>query len=216
MFEDRKDAGRKVAALLGAYAGAPETVVLGIPRGGVVVAAEVARELRLPLDIVLAAKVGAPGNPEFAVGALTADGELLANPQAGFSPEQLDGLAADARAKIERQLKSLRGELPTAEIKGRTVIVVDDGLATGLTASAAIRYLRRQGAARIVLAVPVAARDSAERLSGEADELLSADTPQDFFAVGQFYRSFGQTDDSEVRGLLMQAAHAPPDGSAPP
>ena len=216
MFEDRKDAGRKVAALLGAYAGAPETVVLGIPRGGVVVAAEVARELRLPLDIVLAAKVGAPGNPEFAAGALTADGELLANSQAGFSPEQLDGLAADARAKIERQLKSLRGELPTAEIKGRTVIVVDDGLATGLTASAAIRYLRRQGAARIVLAVPVAARDSAERLSGEADELLSADTPQDFFAVGQFYRSFGQTDDSEVCGLLMQAAHAPPDGFDPP
>ena len=216
MFEDRKDAGRKVAALLGAYAGAPETVVLGIPRGGVVVAAEVARELRLPLDIVLAAKVGAPGNPEFAVGALTADGELLANPQAGFSPEQLDGLAADARAKIARQLQSLRGELPTAEIKGRTAIVVDDGLATGLTALAAIRYLRRQGAARIVLAVPVAARDSADRLSGEADELVSADTPQDFFAVGQFYKAFGQTENGEVRELLIRYGPGSTNGSASP
>ncbi|MDR3687357.1 MAG: phosphoribosyltransferase family protein [Coriobacteriia bacterium] len=216
MFEDREDAGRKVGALLGRYAGAPETVVLGIPRGGVVVAAEVARELRLPLDIVLAAKVGAPGNPEFAVGALTADGELLANPRAPVDASQLNGLASDARAKIARQLHSLRGALPAARIEGRQVIVVDDGLATGLTALAATRYLRRQGAARIVLAVPVAARDSAKLLAREADEFVSAETPQDFFAVGQFYRTFGQTDDSEVRDLLQRAAHAPPNNLEPP
>jgi predicted phosphoribosyltransferase len=168
----------------------------------VVVAAEVADALHLPLDIVLAAKVGAPGNPEFAVGALTADGELLANPVAGLDSAALDRIAGDARAKISRLLGTLRGDLPPIELKGRTVIVVDDGLATGLTARAAVRYLRRQGVARIVLAVPVAAHDSAAMLTREVDELVAVDTPFDFMAVGQFYGVFTQTDDSEVRRLL--------------
>lgn len=216
MYADREDAGRKLAGLLRTYADAPDTIVLGIPRGGVVVAAEVARELHLPLDIVLAAKVGAPGNPEFAVGALTADGELLANPQAGFDETALDLISGDAHAKIGRLLGSLRGDLPPKRIDGQTVIVVDDGLATGLTARAAIRYLRRQHAARIVLAVPVSARDSAELLMPEADEFISADIPDDFWAVGQFYRSFGQTEDAEVRWLLQRAAVPSPAQANPP
>jgi putative phosphoribosyl transferase len=203
MFTDRTDAGRQLATALAAYADAPDAVVLGIPRGGVAVAAEVARALRLPLDIVLAAKVGAPGNPEFAVGALTADGELLANPQAGFSQSEVAKIAGAARDKIARQLASLRGDLAPLEVAGRTAIVVDDGLATGLTARAAIHYLRRQGAAHIVLAVPVAAADSAKLIAPEADEFVAVETRPDFFAVGQFYVSFGQTEDSEVRSLLM-------------
>jgi putative phosphoribosyl transferase len=208
MFADRIDAGRRVAARLKAYRDAPGTLVLGIPRGGVVVAAEVARELHLPLDIVLAAKVGAPGNAEFAVGALTADGELLPNPGGGFSPSQLDAIAGDARAKIARHLASLRADMPPATLENRTAIVVDDGLATGLTALAAVRYLRRKNVARIVLAVPVAARDSARLLEPEVDEFVAVEMPSDFFAVGQFYEFFGQTEDSEVYALLRSASGA--------
>lgn len=211
MFLDRVDAGRRLAACLTSYADAPETIVLGIPRGGVVVAAEVARALDLPLDIVLAAKVGAPGNPEFAVGALTADGELLANPRGGLSGPALDRVAGDARAKISRQLSQLRGTTSPLPIAGRTVIVVDDGLATGLTARAAARYLRRQGAARVVLAVPVAARDSAALIAPDVDELVSVETPVEFFAVGQFYQRFAQTEDDEVRALLSSSSHGPPE-----
>lgn len=202
MFEDRVDAGKQLAERLRAYAGARNTIVLGIPRGGVVVAAEVARALGLPLDIVLAAKIGAPGNPEFAIGALTADGDILPNPTVGFSRSQVEQMAGDARAKIERQLKSLRGDAKPQPIQGRVTIVVDDGLATGLTARAAIHYLRRQNARQVVLAVPVASTDAAMILSKEADEFVSVETHSDFFAVGQYYLQFGQTEDDEVRGLL--------------
>ncbi len=212
MFADRSDAGRQLASKLSAYADQPNTVVLGIPRGGVVVAAEVARALRLPLDIVLAAKVGAPGNPEFAAGALTADGELLPNPAAGFSAADLDEIADGARAKIARQIESLRGDREPVALAGRTAIVVDDGLATGLTARAAIRFLRRQGAARVVLAVPVAAADAARTLGAEADDLVTVQTRDDFFAVGQFYGFFDQTEDSEVRSLLTELSIAPDSG----
>jgi putative phosphoribosyl transferase len=212
MFADRIDAGRRLAAKLSAYADQPNTIVLGIPRGGVVVAAEVARTLHLPLDIVLAAKVGAPGNPEFAAGALTADGELVANPAAGLSTAELSEIADDAHAKITRQLESLRGNREPVELTGRTAIVVDDGLATGLTARAAVRFLRRQGAASIVLAVPVAAADSARRLAAEVDELVAVEIRDDFFAVGQFYAFFDQTEDSEVRRLLTEMSVAPDSG----
>jgi predicted phosphoribosyltransferase len=184
------------------YADVPDTVVLGIPRGGVIVAGEVARELHLPLDIVLAAKVGAPGNPEFAVGALTADGELLPNPSAGFSENELAEIAGEAHAKMGALAASLRGGRDAHAIAEKTAIVVDDGLATGLTAQAAIRYLRRQGAGRIVLAVPVASAEAASELARDADEVVVIDKPKTFFAVGQFYRHFAQTEDWEVKQLL--------------
>jgi putative phosphoribosyl transferase len=208
MFTDRVDAGRRLAAKLKGYDRAPGAVVLGIPRGGVVVAAQVARELHLPLDIVFAAKVGAPGNPEYAIGAVTADGVLLGNPDARLPLETLEAAAGPARDKVARQLHSLRGDRPPLDVAGRTAIVVDDGLATGLTARAAVAYLRRQGAARIVLAVPVAAASSAAVLRGEADEFVVVDMPPAFFAVGQFYGLFGQTEDAEVRELLGEAARA--------
>lgn len=202
MFRDRVDAGRQLAEALRAYEHARDTIVLGIPRGGVIVAAEVARELTLPLDIVLAAKIGAPHNPEFAIGALTADGHVLANPAVGFTQSEVDQMAGDARAKVARQLESLRGHAQPQPLQGRVVIIVDDGLATGITARAAIHYVRRQDAKRVVLAVPVASTDAAVILSREADQFVSVETRSDFFAVGQYYDHFGQTEDDEVRRLL--------------
>ena len=206
MFADRIDAGQQLATALAGYASAPATIVLGIPRGGVVVAAQVAERLGLPLDIVFAAKVGAPGNAEYAVGAVTADGQLLANPEAGLDEANLERAAGPAREKIARQLTSLRGVRPPLQVSGMTAIVVDDGLATGLTARAAVAYLRRQSAARIVLAVPVAAGASAAVLRREVDELVAVEIPYSFHAVGQFYARFPQTDDAEVRGLLGVSA----------
>jgi putative phosphoribosyl transferase len=209
MFADRAEAGRRLAALLSIYADATDAMVLGIPRGGAIVAGEVARELHLPLDIVLAAKVGAPGNPEFAVGALTADGELLANPSAGLSETELAEIAGDAHAKIGSLAATLRGGRDALSLAEKIVIVVDDGLATGLTAQAAIRYLRRQGAAKIVLAVPVASAEAASMLARDADEVVVIDKPKTFFAVGQFYRHFTQTEDWEVSQLLAAQRVSP-------
>jgi putative phosphoribosyl transferase len=209
MFADRAEAGRRLAALLSIYADATDAIVLGIPRGGAMVAGEVARELHLPLDIVLAAKVGAPGNPEFAVGALTADGELLANPSAGLSETELAEIAGDAHAKIGSLAATLRGGRDALSLAEKTAIVVDDGLATGLTAQAAIRYLRRQGAAKIVLAVPVASAEAASMLARDADEVVVIDRPKTFFAVGQFYRHFTQTEDWEVSQLLASQRVSP-------
>ena len=201
MFTDRVDAGQQLAARLREYAAAPDTVVLGIPRGGVVVAAEVARALNLPLDIVLAAKVGAPANPEFAVGAVTADGEVIANPLVAMSESEVLVISGAAREKVAHQLASLRGSRAPLQLAGLTAIVVDDGVATGLTALAAVRYLKRQGAS-VVFAAPVAAAQAAAALSAEADRFVAVLVPDSFLAVGQFYVRFGQTADAEVRDLL--------------
>lgn len=205
MFADRAGAGRRLAALLGGYAGDPNAIVLGIPRGGVVVAEQVALALGLPLDIVVAAKVGAPGNPEFAAGAVAADGVLLANPSARMTAEQVEQIAAEARQKVLRYTSALRGGGRAPELAGHTAIVVDDGLATGLTAEAAVGYLRRQGVGRIVLAVPVASSSAAARLRSLADEFVAADVPAFFSAVGQFYAHFSQTNDAEVVDILRAA-----------
>ena len=220
MFADRIDAGNILAEKLAAYraapgaapgapaggrAAVPSALVLGIPRGGVVVAAEVARELGLVLDVAIAAKVGAPGNDEYAVGAVAADGAVTANPAAGFADAAAEQLAGPARAKVAHSLATFRAGLPPLDVVGRTVIVVDDGLATGLTAIAAIRWLRRAGAGRIVLAVPVASRSAARTLTREVDELIAVSVPEGFSAVGQFYTRFGQTEDAEVLALLAEA-----------
>jgi putative phosphoribosyl transferase len=204
VFANRAEAGTELAGRLGRYKGAADALVLGIPRGGVVVAAQVARELGLPLDIVSAAKVGASGNPEFAVGAVAPDGEVVVNPDAGVSVEQVAADSGPARAKIARQLALFREGRSEPAFKGRTTIVVDDGIATGLTAIAAARYLRRRGA-HVVLAVPVASRQAAEALKSEVDELVVAELPISFGAVGQFYSTFGQTSDQEVSALLDEA-----------
>ncbi len=206
MFSDRVDAGRRLAEEL-RQANEWETgVVLGIPRGGVVVAAEVARILGVPLDVVAAAKVGAPGNPEFAVGAVTADGEVLVNPESGFSEAEVEALSGPALEKVRRSLERFREGRPPLSLDRRQAIVVDDGLATGLTARAAVEYLRRSGATFIALAIPVASASAVRAIEPFVDELVTLDVPAGFMAVGQFYSRFEQTTDDEVRRLLDTAA----------
>lgn len=202
MFADRIQAGRSLAEALDEYRGAPDTVVLGIPRGGVVVAAEVARELRLPLDIAVAAKVGSPGNPEYAIGAVAPDGEVTPNPSAGVSAAEVKALSGPAHEKVARYLDRLRGGRPPIRLDGMIVILVDDGIATGLTAMAAADWLARVGTSRVIIAVPVAAPAAVKALSRHADEVIAVETPVSFYAVGQFYERFGQTEDSEVETLL--------------
>jgi putative phosphoribosyl transferase len=206
MFADRTDAGRQLAERLAETPIVPQPVVLGIPRCGVVVAAQVARALGAPLDVLAAAKVGAPSNPEYAIGAVAADGEVYANPRSGFSAEQVAGLSGPALEKVRHSLAEFRAGREPLSLAGRTAIVVDDGLATGLTARAAVEYARRAGARRVVLAVPVAAPDSIGALESHADEIVALEVPPGFSAVGQFYRRFGQTEDAEVVALLAEAA----------
>jgi len=207
VFADRVEAGRMLARSLRAFARDPDGIVLGVPRGGVVVAAEVARALELPLDIVATAKVGAPGNPEFAVGAVAADGQVLTNERSGVSPSQVQALSGPALAKVQRSLERFRDGAPEPDLTGKTAIVVDDGIATGLTARAAVSYLRRRGVGRVILAVPVIASESMRVLQPLVDELVAVEVPSVFWAVGEFYRAFGQTEDDEVVALL-QAAHS--------
>jgi len=203
MFRDRSEAGRLLAEELSpAFAGASDTVVLGIPRGGVIVAEEIARRLDLPLDVVIASKIGAPGNPEFAVGAVDPDGAVTPNPQVHYSASELEHLARPAREKIMRRLALYRGGVEGEPLEGRTVLLVDDGIATGLTVKAAIGYLRGQGVGRIVLAVPVIAASSARELRDLVDDLVAVEEPESFYAVGQFYRHFDQTSDDEVLAAL--------------
>ncbi len=204
MFRDRHDAGRQLAEELTRYADDPDAVVLGIPRGGVVVAAEVAERLGLPLDVVIASKIGAPGNPEYAVGAVDPDGRVLPNPYAGFTESELEHLGREAKAKTERRSRMYRAGREGLRLDGRTAIVVDDGIATGLTAEAAVAYVRRHGARKTVLAVPVISADAAERLSAKVDDLVAVERPTVFYAVGQFYRHFDQTSDDEVISSLAE------------
>jgi predicted phosphoribosyltransferase len=206
MYVDRVDAGRQLAERLQAYRAEPNAIVLGIPRGGVVVAAEVARALGLPLDVAVAAKVSAPGSPEFAVGAVAPDGEVSVNPIAGLTAEEVRGLSAPAHDKVERYASMLRGDCEPRELANLTVILVDDGLATGLTALAAAEWIRRQGAGCLVVAVPVASASAVAVLHEVADEVVAASMPPGFHAVGQFYQHFGQTQDAEVLQILGSQA----------
>ena len=206
MFSDRVDAGRQLARALARFADSSDALVLGVPRGGVVVAAEVARALRLPLDVVVASKVGAPGNPEYAAGAVAPDGVVTANERGGFVAEDLAALAGPVHAKIAQRLEVFRGGRAEPDFAGKIVIVVDDGIATGLTTRAAVEYLRRKGAARVIVAVPVSPPDSKRMLELVADEVIALETPSSFWAVGQFYQRFDQTEDAEVVDIL-EGAH---------
>ena len=202
MVANRRDAGVRLGELLGGYAHDPDVIVLGIPRGGVVVAREVARALGAPLDVAVSAKVGAPGNPEDAIGAVAADGEVVINPGAGYSAREVASLSGAAFEKVHAQLAMWREGRQAPDLAGHTVLLVDDGLATGLTARATLGWLHRQGVAKVVLAVPVAPPDTIAALSGDADEIVAVATPEVFSAVGQFYADFGQTSDAEVREEL--------------
>lgn len=203
MFRDRLHAGRLLAEkLAAAFSGAEDAIVFGIPRGGVIVAAEIARRLHLPLDVVIASKIGAPGNPEYAIGAVDADGAVTQNVYAGYSMAELEHLGRPVRERIAARTELLRGRRQPLDVTGKTAIVVDDGIATGLTAFSAIDYLRRHGARRVVLAVPVISADAADLMRHAVDELVTLEEPDVFYAVGQFYRRFEQTSDDEVLSAL--------------
>ncbi len=181
-------------------------VVVGIPRGGVPVAAEVAQALGAPLDIAVVRKIGAPRNPEYAIGAVAEGGVRLFSEKAvsalDISHAELRSLVADTERELDQRLRDYRGAREQIELAGRTAILVDDGLATGSTAVAALRSLRERGAKRVILAVPVAARSSTRALLGEADEVVSVETPQDMYAVGYWYEDFQPTTDEEIKALL--------------
>ncbi|MEE1823629.1 phosphoribosyltransferase family protein [Streptomyces sp. BE20] len=207
-FTDRTDAGRQLAALLGRLRG-PGTVVVALPRGGVPVAAEVAAALGAPLDICVIRKLGVPYQPELGMGAIGEDGVRVLNDQvlrpAGVTARQLADVESRERVELERRARRYRGDRPPADLRGRTVVVVDDGIATGSTARAACLIVRARGAARVVLAVPVAPDDWTDRLDDVADELVCVGTPSPFFAIGEFYADFRQTEDTEVLRRLAEA-----------
>lgn len=214
LFQDRRSAGRLLAEKLMHYRG-EDVLVLGVPRGGVIVAAEVAKALEAPLDVIVPRKIGAPFNPELALGAVAPDGTVIYD-------ERLLGILGlkkeDLREEVERQLQEIarrlrlyRGGRKHLECAGRTVIVVDDGVATGFTLRAALRSIRGQRPKKLVLAVPVAPPESLAKLSCEADEVICLETPEEFYAVGQFYCDFRQTSDQEVIDAL--AHNRAPSGS---
>ncbi|RKE22343.1 phosphoribosyltransferase family protein [Streptomyces sp. TLI_171] len=209
-FTDRADAGRRLAAALAA-AEFRDAVVVALPRGGVPVAAEVARALRTPLDVCVIRKVGAPGQPELAMGAVGEDGARVVNQEivdaVGVAADEFAAVEARERAELARRAAAYRRGHAPLPLAGRTVLVVDDGVATGSTALAACRIVRARGAARVVLAVPVAPHDWTARLGGAADEYVAVHAPSRFLAVGEFYRDFRQTTDAEVIAALDRPAH---------
>jgi predicted phosphoribosyltransferase len=205
-YRDRTDAGVQLAEHLGAYAGRADVVVLGLPRGGVAVAAEVARSLGAPLDVFCVRKLGVPGDPELAMGAIATGGIVVVNEavvaEAGVPSSMLADVTAAERAELERREHAYRGERPAVPLAGRTVLVVDDGLATGASMRAAVRAVRAAGPASVVVAVPVAAAETCRSLEAEADEVVCALAPEGFRTVGGWYDDFSSTSDDEVRRCL--------------
>jgi predicted phosphoribosyltransferase len=205
-FIDRADAGRKLAKLLLKYRGR-DGVVLALPRGGVPVAAEVARALEMPLDLITARKVGHPGNPEYAIAAVTETGELAVNPDevAELDRHWFDRAVAAQREEAQRRHERYIGDRPPIPVAGRIAIVVDDGIATGLTVRAAIMQARKRKPGKLILAVPVAPRDTADSLANDVDEFIACDVPAMFMgAVGAYYQDFSQTSDEEVAAILAE------------
>lgn len=208
-FTDRAEAGRALAQRLVHHADSAG-IVLALPRGGVPVAYEVARALRLPLDVFIVRKLGVPGQEEFAMGAVATGGVRVMNERVvlglGIPDAVVDVVAAREGQELLRRERLYRGNRPPPDLEGRTAIVVDDGLATGSTMKAAVAALRRERAARIVVAVPVASEEACADLRDEADEVVCVATPEPFHAVGVWYADFRQTTDDEVIGLLERAA----------
>src|SRR5215472_9221963 len=207
-FHDRSDAGRQLASRLLPLRG-EDVVVLGLPRGGVAVAAEVARALSAPLDVILVRKLGVPVQPELGMGAIGEGDARVINADvvryAGVSEAEITAVERRERFELERRIKRFRGDTPREPLAGRIAVLVDDGIATGSTARAACQVARAQGAARVVLAVPVAPPSSEAALAGDADELVCLETPHRFLAIGEWYEDFSQTRDEEVVSLLRAA-----------
>jgi predicted phosphoribosyltransferase len=211
-FRDRTDAGCYLGALLSHYAGRDDVVVLALPRGGVPVGFEVARALEIPLDVFVVRKLGVPGHEELAFGAIASGGTRILNPEVirhlGLTGDVIDAVSERERSELTRRERLYRGERSSTELEGETVILVDDGLATGASMRAAVAAVRAQKPARIVVAVPTAAFDTCASLNAEVDELVSPLRPENFRAVSLWYDRFEQVSDSEVRTLLERAKQA--------
>ena len=216
-FRDRRDAGRRLAAELRAYVDRPDVIVLALPRGGVPVGYEVARALHAPLDVFVVRKLGLPGHEELAMGALASGGVRVLDENlirvARVSDSDIERVTAAELAELERRERQYRGERPFPDLTGKTVILVDDGLATGSTMRAAVAALRREGPSRIVVAVPVAAPETCDSVREIADDVICALTPEPFRAVGLWYEDFSQTTDEEVRDLLERSRNDHPSAS---
>lgn len=205
MFADREDAGLRLAESVAQH-GFQADLVVAIPRGGLVAGRAVADRLGVDLDVISARKLGAPSNPELAVGAVTADGTVWLNEQLirdlGVDAAAIDVVIERERRTAQAALERYRGDRPAATVRGRTVLVVDDGVATGATAIVALRQLRQMGAKRVVLAIPVAPRETIERLQTEADEVICLNSPREFGSVGRHYESFQQVSDEKAIAYL--------------
>jgi putative phosphoribosyl transferase len=210
-FQNRVDAGRQLGAQLQLYSKRKDVIVLGIPRGGVLVAAEVARALDVPLDIFISRKLGVPGQEELAFGAVASGGVRVLDrkiiEEVGISIQQVEQITEQAKRELERREKLYRGDRPLPNLENRTVFLVDDGIATGASMRAAILALRQFTPARIIVAVPVAPVSTWNRLQAEVDELVCVHTPKDFDAIGRFYSDFSQVPDGEVTELFHRAAN---------
>ncbi len=210
---DRRAAGRALAEALDRYAGRKDVIVLALPRGGVPVAAEIARGLDVPLDVMLVRKLGAPWQPELAMGAIASGGVRVMNDEVvrgmGISPEAIEQVAQEELKELERRERAYRGNRPWPDLTDKTVILVDDGLATGATMHAAIDAVRAQNPAQIVVAVPVAPPDTVRTLEPLVDEVVCLFQPEPFMAIGQWYQDFSQLTDAEVQALLEEQEAAP-------
>ncbi|MFH2136640.1 MAG: phosphoribosyltransferase [Patescibacteria group bacterium] len=206
LFKNRLEAGEKLAVALDKFKNAKNAIILALPRGGVVVGFEVAQKLNLPLDIIVPRKIGAPANPEFAIGAITEQGVGVFDEMTvgayGIAESYLQNEIKKEKAEAERRLKLYRGSRPPLDLKNKTAILVDDGLATGLTMRAAIKSVKRMGAEKIIVAIPVTSPEAVELVQKEVDEIIYLEAPAFFGAVGSFYEEFRQTTDEEVIDLL--------------
>ncbi len=215
LFRDRREAGRALARKLASYARRADTIVLGLPRGGVPVASEVARALDAPMDVFLVRKLGVPGQSELAMGAIASGGVRIANEsvvrQLQITREEIDSVAVREEEELNRRERLYRGERSPLDLAGRVAILVDDGLATGSSMRAAVAAVRKLRPARIVVAVPVAPVSTARDFRAIADDFVCVSTPEPFFSVGRFYEDFEPTSDDEVRELLQSSipVHAP-------
>lgn len=219
LFQDRFEAGRLLASRLSQFANRNDVIVLGLPRGGVPVAFEVARILKSPLDVFVVRKLGVPGEEELAMGAIASSGIQVVNRNVvdalGIKKDQIERVAAEQQTELERREREYRDGRPMLEVRGRTPILVDDGLATGSSMRSAVAALRKRDPAQIVVAIPVAAPSVYRELKSEADQVVCVATPERFVAVGQWYLDFRQTGDEQVRELLAlnQRAFCPPRSS---
>jgi len=205
LFANRVEAGKRLASALADFT-SKDGIVLAIPRGGVVVGFEVARTLGLPLDVIVPRKIGAPDNPELAIGAMTEDGTIILDEKLviylGVSEDYIKNKSDNQKLEIGRRLKLYRGDVPRPNLKNREVIIVDDGIATGSTMKAALASVRKSGAKTVVIAIPVGPQSTITELKKQADRVVCLYTPEPFYAIGEFYEDFAQTEDGEVMELL--------------